>query len=102
MWQRFTWYDIRVIGHYLGMLVLFSSVALLAPLITAIIFQEWIPASHYLFSIGLSLIVGSALRFMRIEPGRLNRQQALVVTGLAWVVLAFMATIPLYLSLIHI
>ena len=98
MWQRFTWYDIRVIGHYLGMLVLFSSVALLAPLITAIIFQEWIPASHYLFSIGLSLIVGSALRFMRIEPGRLNRQQALVVTGLAWVVLAFMATIPLYLS----
>ena len=98
MWQRFTWYDVRVIGHYLGMLVLFSSVALVAPLVTAIVFREWIPASHYLLSIGLSLIVGSALRFLRIEPGRLNRQQALVVTGLAWVVLAFMAAIPLYLS----
>lgn len=98
MWQRFTWYDIRVIGHYLGMLVLFSSVALVAPLVTAVIFQEWVPASHYLLSIGISLIVGSALRFMRIEPGRLNRQQALVVTGLAWIVLAFMATIPLYMS----
>ena len=98
MWQRFTWYDVRVIGHYLGMLVLFSSVALIVPLVTAIVFREWIPASHYLLSIGLSLIVGSALRFLRIEPGRLNRQQALVVTGLAWVVLAFMATIPLYLS----
>ena len=95
MWQRFTWYDVRVIGHYLGMLVLFSSVALIVPLVTAIVFREWIPASHYLLSIGLSLIVGSALRFLRIEPGRLNRQQALVVTGLAWVVLAFMATIPL-------
>ena len=98
MWQRFTWYDVRVIGHYLGMLVLFSSVALIVPLVTAIVFREWTPASHYLLSIGLSLIVGSALRFLRIEPGRLNRQQALVVTGLAWVVLAFMATIPLYLS----
>ncbi len=98
MWQRFTWYDVRVIGHYLGMLVLFSSVALVIPLITAIAFSEWVPASHYLFSIGLSLIVGSALRFLRIEPGRLNRQQALVVTGLAWIVLAFMGTIPLFLS----
>ena len=35
----------------------------------AIVFREWIPASHYLLSIGLSLIVGSALRFLRIEPG---------------------------------
>ena len=71
MWQRFTWYDIRVIGHYLGMLVLFSSVALLAPLITAIIFQEWIPASHYLFSIGLSLIVEVVVS---LDPRRLVRR----------------------------
>ena len=56
MWQRFTWYDVRVIGHYLGMLVLFSSVALIVPLVTAIVFREWTPASHYLLSIGLSLI----------------------------------------------
>ena len=41
MWQRFTWYDVRVIGHYLGMLVLFSSVALIVPLVTAIVFREW-------------------------------------------------------------
>ena len=31
MWQRFTLYDVRVIGHYLGVLVLFSSLALLVP-----------------------------------------------------------------------
>ncbi len=98
MWQRFSWYDVRVVGHYLGVLVLFSSVALLAPLITAIVFQEWVPASHYLLSIGISLIVGSLLRLMRVQPGRLNRQQALAVTGFAWVVLAFMASIPLWMS----
>ncbi|BAK45855.1 TrkH family potassium uptake protein [Eggerthella sp. YY7918] len=98
MWQRFTWYDVRVIGHYLGVLVLFSSMALLAPLITALACGEWEPATRYLLTIGISLIVGSALRFLRIEPGRLNRQQALVVTGFAWIVLAFIATVPLHLS----
>ena len=98
MWQRFSWYDVRVIGHYLGVLVLFSSVALIAPLVVALAFQEWIPASHYLLAIGISLIVGSLLRLLRVQPGRLNRQQALVVTGLAWIVLAFMASIPLWMS----
>lgn len=98
MWQRFTLYDIRVIGHYLGVLVLFSSIALLVPFVTAVVCGEWKPASHYLLTIGISLIIGSGLRFLRIEPGHLNRQQALVVTGLAWIVLAFVATVPLLLS----
>lgn len=98
MWQRFTWYDVRVIGHYLGVLTLFSSIALIAPLATAVVCAEWVPASNYLLTIGISLIVGSALRFLRIEPGRLNRRQALVVTGLAWIVLAFVAALPLYWS----
>lgn len=98
MWQRFTFYDVRVIGHYLGVLVLFSAVALLVPLATAVASAEWDAASRYLFTIGLSLIVGSGLRFLRIEPGRLNRQQALAVTGLSWIVLAFVASVPLYLS----
>lgn len=98
MWQRFTWYDIRVIGHYLGVLVLFSSLALVVPLIVAVAFGEWGPAAHYLLTIGVALIIGSLLRYLRIDPGRLNRQQALVVTGLAWVVLALVASLPLYLS----
>lgn len=98
MWQRFTLYDVRVIGHYLGVLVLFSCLALLVPFVTAIACGEWAPAAHYLLTIGVALIVGSGLRFLRIDPGRLNRQQALAVTGFAWIVLAFVATIPLYLS----
>lgn len=98
MWQRFTLYDVRVVGHYLGVLILFSSFALLIPLITAIACLEWEPAGRYLMTIGISLIVGSLMRFLRIEPGRLNRQQALAVVGLAWIVLAFVASIPLYFS----
>lgn len=98
MWQRLTLYDARVIGHYLGVLILFSAVGLAPPLIVAIAYAEWEPASHYLLTVGIFLIAGSALRFLRLQPGRLNRQQAIVVTGLAWLVLAFFGAIPLNMS----
>ena len=89
MWQRFTLYDIRVIGHYLGTLILFSTITMAIPLITAVLCGEWEPAARYLFTIGIAFILGSALRFLRLEPGRLNRQQALAVTGLAWICLLY-------------
>lgn len=98
MWKSFSLYDVRVIGHYLGILILFSSCALLVPFLTALICQEWEPAARYLLTIGIALIIGSGLRFLRIDLGKLNRQQALAVTGLSWIVLAFVASIPLFLS----
>lgn len=98
MWQRFSLYDIRVIGHYLGMLVLFSALLMVVPFVTALVFQEWDPAYRYLYSIGIALVVGSLLRFFRIQPGKLNRQQALAVVGLAWIVLGLFCSIPLYNS----
>ena len=98
MWQRFTLYDLRVIGHYLGTPILFFAVLMVVPFVTALIFQEWEPASRYLVSVGIALVAGCSLRFLRIEPGRLDRRQALAVTGFAWVVLALFASIPLYFS----
>lgn len=98
MWQRLSFYDVRVIGHYLGVLVLIASVALVAPLAIAILFGEWRAAARYLLTAGVFLICGSALRFLRVQPGRLSRQQAFALTGLAWLVLALFAAIPLALS----
>ena len=98
MWQRITFYDVRVIGHYLGVLILFSTVGLIPPFITAVLFGEWEPASRYLFTAGIFLVVGSILRFLRIQPGRLSRQQAFAVTGLSWLVLGLFGAIPLYFS----
>lgn len=98
MWQQFTLYDVRIIGHYLGVVVLFLSLALFVPFVTAFVFQEWVAASHYLLAIGIALVIGSALRFLHVGPKRLSRRQALVVTALAWIVLAFVAAVPLYLS----
>lgn len=98
MWCRFSLYDVRVIGYYLGTLILFAGILMAVPLATALVFQEWEPAARYFFSIGIAVVAGALLRFLRIEPSRLDRQQALAVTGLAWVVLAVFCSIPLYFS----
>lgn len=98
MWQRLTFYDIRVIGHYLGVLILFATVGLALPLIVSMVFQEWQVTTRYLITAGIFLIAGSLLRFTCISPGRLTRQQALAVTGLAWMVLSCFGAIPLLWS----
>ena len=95
MWQRLTLYDARVIGHYLGLLLIAFGVAMLVPFLTAVVMTEWQVASRYFLGVGVAVFVGSALRLLRIQPGKLDRQQALIVTGLAWIVLAFVATVPL-------
>lgn len=98
MWQRLSFYDVRVIGHYLGSLILVATFGLAAPLLTAVLFGEWHAAARYLLTVGIFLIAGSALRFLRVQPSRLSSQQAFAVTGLAWLVLAFFAAIPLAAS----
>lgn len=98
MWQRFTFYDLRVIGHYLGVLIMWSAALMAVPLIVSLLFQEWDAAGRYLLGIGITLTGGALLRFCRIQPGRLNRQQALAVVGLAWLVIGLFCSIPLYLS----
>ena len=98
MWQRFTFYDFRVIGHYLGVLVTLLAVIMAFPLLVAVLFQEWEPAARYLLGVGVVLSSGSALQMLRIEPGHLNKQQAIAVTGFAWIVLALFAAIPMVMS----
>ena len=81
MWTRFTFEDIRIIAHYLGTLTSLFTVALLIPLITALVFQEWEPATRYFLAAGISLTIGSLLRMAKVDPGRLTRQQAMALTG---------------------
>ena len=64
MWQRFSLQDVRIIGHYLGVLIMVSSVMYFIPFLMALVLQEWEPASRYLFTGGLSLVIGGALRML--------------------------------------
>lgn len=96
MWQRYTFADVRIIGHYLGDLVLLVAAVMVVPVVVAGIFQEWEPMVRYLAAVGLSLIIGAGLCFISATPRQLNRQQALAVVGFAWMVLSLIGALPLY------
>ncbi len=98
MWPRFSFNDFRTIAHYLGVLIVCFAVAPGVPFVTALLLQEWEPASRYLLTVGICLTIGTAMRLLMPTPSRLNRQQAMAVTGLAWIVLALIAAIPLAMS----
>lgn len=98
MWQKFTFDDFRVVAHYLGVLVLFLSIALCIPLVTAVAMGEWAAASRYLLAAGVSLVIGSLLRLFMVNPRRLTTKQALAATAFAWLVLTLVGSIPLALS----
>ncbi|MDD5806245.1 MAG: potassium transporter TrkG [Eggerthellales bacterium] len=98
MWQRFTIEDLRVICHYLGLLIMGMAALELVPIAAGVIMGEWTPVSHYLLCAGVTLIVGNCLRMVIPIPGKLTQKRAVAVTCLAWLVLAVGGAFPLYMS----
>lgn len=98
MWTRLTFRDVRIIVHYLGILLICGSAIMVPSVVTAIVFAEWNPLTRYIIAIGVSFAAGSVLSFAYIRPEKLSRQQTIGVTALAWIVLSFVAAVPLYLS----
>ncbi|MBM6999697.1 TrkH family potassium uptake protein [bacterium] len=98
MWPRLRTDDVKAIVHYLGMLVLVIGALMVIPLVVALLRREWNPAVWFALSIGVTASIGAAMNIVRpVEPG-LSHKQALVVTGLAWIVGAAATALPLYLS----
>ena len=98
MWPKFHKEDFKIIFHYLGVLVLGTGAAMLVPLLTAVFMGEWKPFADFVFGIAICLIIGSIFANFEPSPERLNSRQALMVTGLSYGVIAFVASIPLSLS----
>lgn len=98
MWTRLRIDDIRSIVHYLGLMVALMGVLMFIPCVMALLAHEWNPAVWLLFSAGISICAGLLMSMVKpVEPG-LNRKQAVILTGLAWLVGAVAGCTPLYLS----
>ena len=98
MWARFSINDLRIIAHYLGVMIILLGVIMIAPLIVSLVMQEWEVVTHYVLGIGIALILGALLRLVKVNTGQMERPHAIAVTGLVWIVGALFAAVPLWLS----
>ena len=98
MWARYSLKDFRIIAHYLGIVVCFTSFIFLIPVVVAIVFQEYEPISRYLGCAGLTFLLGTCLLLVNVSPPKINRHQALAVTGFSWIIVPVLVAIPLYFS----
>lgn len=98
MWVARTRSDWRVIGHYLGVLVVGVGIVMTVPLLTALLLAEWGPALDYLLGAGVALACGTLLMSAAPAGSRLSSGNALLVTALAWLAAAVFAAVPLAVS----
>lgn len=90
--------DWRIIGHYLGVLILLVAVAMMVPFIMSLVLQEFSTSIDLMLSIGVTAISGSVLLFLKVERSNLDWRHSLVITGLCWVVLSVFGALPLWMS----
>lgn len=98
MWQRFTSTDLRIIAHYLGLLIAYSGLAMCIPMALGLVFGEWEAVSRYMFCAGIAALIGMGLALLDVSPQSLSSQQALAVTAFAWLIISLMGAVPLFMS----
>ena len=96
MLLRFHLKDVCTVGHYLGVLLVIFGALMLVPAAVAACFGETAEGMGYVFSSGLTALLGALLCLLK--AGRLDRRRSLLLCGFGWVLLGFVAAIPLYLS----
>ncbi len=90
--------DLRLIGFYLGKVLLGLGLVMLVPLAVALAMREWNSASAFGVGAGVAILVG-ALSDVRLSTRRpLTWAHGMVIVALAWAVGAVFAAIPMYLS----
>jgi len=86
--------DVRSSLSVLGAILQWLAVPLLIPTVVAVIYRE--SPLPYLVTIAIALGVGTALT--RLERGRIADREAFLTVSLAWLTIAVVGAIPLYIE----
>lgn len=90
--------DIKVIGYYLGKIIIGLGLTMVIPIIIGLIFREFNPALDFLISTVVTFIIGITLVKIFYTERDLNWMQGMVVVSLSWLIAAILGAIPLFLS----
>lgn len=98
MWVGLRSGDLDVIAHHAGLLLVSIAGAMLIPLAVAIVAGEWDPALDYVCGIGVAAGIGGLLAGRAPRGAHLDRQNALIVTAIVWLLASLVGAVPLVLS----
>ncbi len=90
--------DIKIIGYYLGKIILGLGLTMLIPIIIGLAFGEINPVLDFLISIEITLISGLILIKVCFTEQEPNWMQGMIVISLSWLLAMVLGAIPLYLS----
>ncbi len=93
--------DLKIIGFYLGKVVLGLGFWFLLPMITALIFQEPDALCDFSISFVFSMCLGLGLTLicrLSKEENILGWMHGMVIVALSWIVAMFLGAIPMWLS----
>jgi trk system potassium uptake protein len=92
------WEDLKIIGFYLGKIILGLAATMVIPILVGLSFRETNPTLDFLIGIEVSVLLGLLLLKICRTDNDLNWMQGMIVVSLSWITAMILAAIPLYLS----
>jgi len=90
--------DIKIIGFYLGKIILGLALTMVVPIIMGLALKEINPALDFLIGIEIAFIFGLLLTTLCHTEKDLSWMQGMIVVSLSWLAGMLLGAIPLYLS----
>jgi trk system potassium uptake protein TrkH len=90
--------DVRIIGFYLGRILLLVAGFVTLPLLWAVIGREWGPTSSFVLTGGAFALLGVLIKARPPGEHRLDWSHGMVVAALTWLIVPTVGALPLALS----
>ncbi len=90
--------DYKIIGYYLGKIIVGLGICETLPIIVAVLFREWKPAVDFLFGVSVTFSIGFIFMIVFYTKRDLQTVHAMVVASLSWLAAMLVSAIPLILS----
>ncbi|MCL6471481.1 MAG: TrkH family potassium uptake protein [Firmicutes bacterium] len=90
--------DFKIIGYYLGKIILGIGYMMAIPLFISLFNQEWASALDFVIGVGLSLSIGYLLLLVCRTGRDIGWIHGVLVVPVAWLAAMVLGAVPLYLS----
>jgi trk system potassium uptake protein TrkH len=89
---------IRPLLHIIGAVLIAVGLAMAAPIVASLIYQEWLTAGEIAIAAAITVAAGLAMRGAFEAPGSLSARQGFAIVGLSWFAITAFGTLPYLLS----